>query len=149
MGILNKIRPKTSLKRENTSLMIMGLLFLLLGLAYLFIFPADFINYSFDFPGRGYVPTFIITCCGWALFSFRLINHYKLTNNKKFFKLISRIKFFGVKNLTTKAFLLLSTIFISLVISVFIFTNPIKRERIKEESNKNLKELIKKSEKLN
>lgn len=149
MGILNKIRPKTSLKRENTSLMIMGLGFLLIGLAYLFTFPQDFFRFSVDFPGWGSVPTFIMTCCGWTIFLFSLIKHYKLTRNKKFFSLVRRIKFFGIKNLTTKAFLILTLVFISLLIIVFVITNPIKRVRIEEESYENSNEIIKKIEELN
>ena len=142
MGLLNKFRLKESPKRENKSYMFLGLGFLLLGLVYLLVFPLEFISHSIYLTGYGDVPILLITCCGWLLFSFRLINHFKITNNKLFFKLIDKIYFFNIKNEVNKAFFLLSIIFITLIISVLLITKPLKREKMNEEILKDFNELF-------
>lgn len=150
MSLLNKIRIKKSPKRENTFNMILGLIILIICLSYLFLFPINFIERSFYSYSKDRIPVLIFTLFGWLMFSFSLINHFKLSNNKFFFEQIEKISLFGIKNLINKAFLLLSILFLIIIISMFLIINPIKRERnAKDNFEKSKNELYKEIEKLN
>lgn len=135
MGILKKIRPKESPKKENYFIIIAGLFFLISGLICLFIDSQSIFDSELMASGYGFapIPIVLLTFMGWTFFGYGVLNLFDWSKYEGKLSRLKSIKIFGKLSVKNRCFILLSIAFFTLITSTYVIAYSIGKDRTGDE----------------